>query len=234
MVPLSEILGYEFTQPKLLREALSHPSLMYEQQKAVANNQRMEFLGDAVLQLTLSEMLYRLFPKAQEGQLTQLRSQLVSTRSLANLARNLDLGPQILMGRSEEINGGRDRDNSLADVFEAILAAIYLDGGLDQARSFVERIFTPRIQSTLEKAGTANPKGKLQEMVQVHSAELPIYTMANSIGPDHDKLFTATVSWRGELLGTGIANSKKAAEAMAAGQAVSSPILKRLLAQKPA
>jgi ribonuclease III len=175
MADLTDILGHQFQQPLLLQEALSHPSLMYEQQRSVASNQRLEFLGDAVLQLTLSEMLFRLFPKAQEGQLTQLRAQLVSTRSLASIARSMDLGAHICMGRSEEVNGGRERENSLADTFEAVLAAIYLDAGLPAARAFVERVFSPRIHTTVQSTATANPKGRLQEMIQDRTAELPVY-----------------------------------------------------------
>jgi ribonuclease III len=231
MAQITEILGYTFQQPELLREALSHPSLMYEQQKAVGNNQRLEFLGDSVLQLTLSEIIFRLFPKAQEGYLTQLRAQLVSTKSLANLARSMQLGAFIFMGRSEDQNGGRDRDNSLADVFEAILAAIYLDGGLPAASAYVQRVFGPAIQSTVAKGARANPKGKLQELTQVRSSELPIYTMADSEGPEHAKVFTATVHWQGQLLGTGVANSKKDAEALAASEALDSAALTDLLAK---
>jgi ribonuclease III len=231
MTELTAILGYEFKQLAFLREALSHPSLSYENQRNVASNQRLEFLGDAVLQLTLSEMLFRLFPKAQEGQLTQLRAQLVSTRSLASIARQMDLGPHILMGRSEELNGGRDRENSLADVFEAILAAIYLDSGLESARAFVERVFTPHLSLTLQSSSQANPKGKLQELIQDKTEELPIYTVTDSVGPDHAKLFTANVHWQKVLLGQGIARSKKEAEALAAAQALKSPLLKQMMEQ---
>jgi ribonuclease-3 len=229
MTELTNILGYEFKQPKFLREALSHPSLSYENQKNVASNQRLEFLGDAVLQLTLSEMLFSLFPKAQEGQLTQLRAQLVSTRSLAKIARQMPLGPHILMGRSEELNGGRDRENSLADVFEAILAAIYLDTGLDSARAFVERIFTPHLSITLQSSSHANPKGKLQELIQDKTEELPVYTVTDSVGPDHAKLFTANVHWQKVLLGQGVARSKKEAEALAAAEALKSSLLKSMM-----
>jgi ribonuclease III len=231
MAELTDILGYEFKQLKLLREALSHPSLSYENQQNVVSNQRLEFLGDAVLQLTLSEMLFRLFPKAQEGQLTQLRAQLVSTRSLASMARGMDLGPHILMGRSEELNGGRDRENSLADVFEAILAAIYLDSGLEAASAFVQRVFTPHISLTVQSAASANPKGRLQELIQDKTEELPIYSVADSMGPDHAKVFTASVHWRSVLLGQGIARSKKEAEALAAAQALASPMLKKMIEQ---
>lgn len=231
MADLADILGHSFLQPKLLQEALSHPSLMYEQQRSAASNQRLEFLGDAVLQLTLSEMLFRLFPKAQEGVLTQLRAQLVSTRSLAGIARGMELGAHIRMGRSEELNGGRERENSLADTFEAVLAAIYLDAGLDAARAFVERVFSERIPLTVQSTATANPKGRLQEMIQDRTAELPVYSMTNSVGPDHAKVFTASVHWQGQLLGQGAARSKKEAEALAATKALESELLQRLISE---
>jgi ribonuclease III len=231
MPDLTDILGYEFKHASLIREALTHPSVGYEDHKATISNQRLEFLGDAVLQLTLSELLYRLYPKAQEGTLTQIRALLVSTKSLADVARHMDLGPQLKMGRCEEAAGGRDRDNSLADAFEAILAAIYLDGGMDAAKSFVTRIFAQRIASSDPAAISANPKGRLQELVQDKTDELPIYKVTNSTGPDHNKVFTANVSWRGVALGQGIARNKKDAEAQAASQALGSPVLKKLLAE---
>jgi ribonuclease III len=176
-------------------------------------------------------MLFRLFPKAQEGELTQLRAQLVSTRSLATRARELNLGAHILMGKNEESQGGRDRENSLADVFEAILAAIYLDSGLEDAVSFVQRVFTPHISLTLQRASQANPKGKLQELIQSKCDERPVYTMSQATGPDHAKLFTVDVHWKEALLGQGIANTKREAEAQAAAQALKSPRLKKLLAE---
>lgn len=222
MHPLETIIGHTFRSLALLDEALSHSSLSYESQRHQADNQRLEFLGDAVLQITLSDELYRRLPDADEGALTKARSQLVSTKALARLARSLQLGPHIRMGRGEEQNGGRDRDNILADTLEAIAGAIFLDSGLEAAARFVLHVFSPGLD-TLDEDEHHNPKGQLQELTQSVTATPPAYTITAITGPDHDRTFAAAVSWQGISLGAGTGRSKKEAEVAAARQALSNP-----------
>ncbi len=230
MEPLESILGYTFRDPVLLVEALTHASLAYEQQRPTKDNQRLEFLGDAVLQLVLSEALFHRMPHTDEGGLTKTRASLVSTKALSKLTRSLQLGQYIAMGRGEETNGGRDRDSTLADVFEALLGAAFLDGGLSAASGIVMRLMRDLLAdepSSLEEH--TNPKGVLQELTQDVTNLLPTYQILGATGPDHEKLYEAVVSWHGQPLGQGSGRSKKEAEIEAARAAIRNPLLRDLV-----
>ena len=218
--PLEHTLGYPFRQPQLLEEALTHASLAYETQRPQPSNQRLEFLGDAVLQLVLSEALYQTRPRADEGELTTTRASLVSTKALSAVARQHELGQHLIMGRGEAANGGRDRDNILADTMEAIIGAAFLDGGMPAATTVVRNLYGPRLYSKDSPSRELNPKGLLQELIQSHTTDLPRYTITAETGPAHSRTFHAAISWQGEVIGQGTGRSKKDAEMEAAKAAV--------------
>jgi ribonuclease-3 len=206
-----------FKQPKLLAEALTHPSLAHEQGAEHCNhNQRLEFLGDAVLQLLLTDQIYRLHPNMPEGKLTQIRAHLANRHALHRRAVAIDLGKHLLLGKGEEASGGRERLSNLADAFEALLGAIYLDGGIRAARGFVRRQFASEFKLIKETAPHQNPKGRLQELLQARSASNPQYRVIHESGPDHNKNFEAIVEWEGQEIGRGRGHSKKTAEVAAA------------------
>jgi ribonuclease-3 len=209
-------LGYSFTDPSFLRLALTHPSIAHEQSAPIQTNQRLEFLGDAVLQLVLTGELYEKFPAFGEGPLTKARAQLVNRRSLAEQARQLGLGQQLILSRGEEISGGRERLSALADTFEALLGAIFLDGGFEAARSFILRQFRASFGELSDIPTLENPKGELQEFLQATSTEAPRYHVVSASGPDHDRVFECTVHHGGTELARGQGKSKKAAESEAA------------------
>jgi ribonuclease-3 len=229
MDTLETILGHSFRDPALLRLALTHGSVGYEAQRPQADNQRLEFLGDAVLQLTLSDLLFRRLPTADEGELTKARAQLVSTKALARIARRIGLGVHLRMGRGEEANGGRDRDSTLADALEAIAGAIHLDAGKAATDTFTLRLFGEDLESLRHGPLDTNPKGQLQEMIQALSTESPSYRIVDETGPDHAKNFVAIVEWQSQELGRGDGASKKEAETQAAHQALANPSLRKLL-----
>jgi ribonuclease III len=220
---IQSVLGYTFQDLSLLKEALTHASLGYENQKPQRDNQRLEFLGDAVLQLILSEMVYRQFGQADEGLLTKVRAQLVSTKAFSAVARRIQLGQFILMGRAEENNGGRERESTLADAFEAIAGAIYLDGGIEAAKKMAQLFFQQQILDFGSSPIDQNPKGQLQEILQSISPQSPTYQIVEESGPDHAKSFHTIVSWGGRELGRGAGKSKKEAEVEAARNALTSP-----------
>jgi ribonuclease-3 len=209
-------LGYEFNDPGLLRLALTHPSVAHEQGLPIQTNQRLEFLGDAVLQLALTRELYEKFLAFGEGPLTKARAKLVNRRSLAERARQLGLGRYLIVSRGEEISGGRERLSALADTFEALLGAIFLDRGFEVARDFILRQFRSGFGELSAIPILENPKGELQEFLQSISSEAPRYHVASVSGPDHDRLFECTVHHGGVELARGRGKSKKAAESEAA------------------
>jgi ribonuclease-3 len=225
MEPLESVLGYSFNDPQKLIEALTHASLGYESQRTQPDNQRLEFLGDSVFQLTLSEMLFLKLPQANEGVLTKTRAELVSTKALAQVARRLNLSGYLLMGRGEESSGGRERDKTLADTLEAIAGAIYLDGGMEAAKKFAVHLFSELLASISSTPAEQNPKGHLQEVLQSYGNVAPTYSIVQETGPDHAKSFESTVSWQGVLLGRGQGRSKKEAEVDAARSALNSETL---------
>jgi ribonuclease III len=220
-------LGYTFHDFNLLRLALTHPSVAHEPGAAVQTNQRLEFLGDAVLQLVLTKQLYEKFPAFDEGPLTKARAKLVNRRALAERGRKLDLGRHLTVTRGEEISGGRERPSSLADAYEALVGAIFLDGGFEAAREFILREFQDAYSELSEIPILENPKGELQELLQSVSTEAPQYHVVSSSGPDHDRIFECTVQHGGAELARGSGKSKKLAESEAALAA-----LKKLREQK--
>ncbi len=213
---LQACLGYSFRDPGLLRLALTHPSVAHELGSPAQTNQRLEFLGDAVLQLVLTQELYERFPEASEGPLTKARARLVNRRSLAERARALDLGGALILSHGEEAQGGRERPTALADAFEAVLGAMHLDGGFTAVREFIRREFRLALGELPVRAISENPKGELQELLQTSSLETPRYEVVSTTGPDHDRVFECIVRHHGRELARGVGKSKKAAESEAA------------------
>jgi ribonuclease-3 len=209
-------LGYIFRDPAFLRLALTHPSVAHEHGSPMETNQRLEFLGDAVLQLVLTRELYEKFPAFGEGPLTKARAKLVNRRTLAERARHLGLGQHLILSRGEELHGGRDRSSALADTYESLLGAILLDGGFDAAHDFILRHFQAAFGGLSVIPILENPKGELQELLQSDSAEAPHYNVVSATGPDHDRIFECTVHHGGAELAHGQGKSKKAAESEAA------------------
>lgn len=219
-----QILGHRFRDQALLDQALTHKSHVNEtKQKHAKHNERLEFLGDAVLTLIVSEHLAALFPASTEGDLSKLKARLVSEVSLATAARRLHLGALIRLGRGEELTQGREKPSILANTLEAIVAALYLDGGLDCARTFVLRMFAGEFQAVQEVGGPASThdyKTRLQEWCQKEYDTLPHYVIVRETGPDHQKTFEVQLSVKGDVLGVGMGRTKKEAEQMAAKQAL--------------
>src|SRR5205085_10187912 len=218
--PLEERIGYKFRNPLLLAEALTHPSLGHETQQRHFDNQRLEFLGDAILQLVVTEYLFGHFGDQPEGQLTKLRSRLVSRDTLKERAIALDLGHFLLLGRGEDASGGRSRASTLADAFEALIGAIYLDGGLDETRKFILQQAKENLEQLALEPVDINPKGDLQEVLQSISPRSPVYETISESGPEHDKRFVVQAVWEGIVLGQGNGRSKKQAETTAALEAM--------------
>ena len=183
MQPIEQRIGYKFRNSLLLAEALTHPSLAYETQKPHFDNQRLEFLGDAVLQLILTTDLYHRFPEFAEGTMTKLRSRLVSRAALQEYARDIGLGQYLLIGKGEESSGGRDRPSTLADAFEALIGAIYLDSGFPEAQRFVLECCEEKMTRIAAKPIEKNPKGELQEILQSLSQRGPTYRVVSETGP---------------------------------------------------
>lgn len=213
---LQNQISYTFRDPALLRLALTHPSVAHEQGVPVQTNQRLEFLGDAVLQLILTRELYLNFPAFGEGPLTKARAKLVNRRTLAEHARQLRLGGHLILSRGEELHGGRERLSALADTFEALLGAIFLDGGFEAASEFILRQFHGAVGTLSVIPTLENPKGELQELLQSTSSQAPQYHVVAASGPDHDRVFECTVHHNGIELARGQGKSKKAAESEAA------------------
>lgn len=220
MNPLERRIGYKFRNSLLLAEALTHPSLSFERKTFHFDNQRLEFLGDAVLQLVITHHLYRLFPGFSEGQLTKLRSRIVSREGLKQHAVALDLGQYLMLGRGEEASHGRERISTLADAFEALLGAIYLDSDLETVRRFILRVAGDTLGTVAREPSEHNPKGELQELLQSISSQGPDYEVISETGPDHRKQFISSVLWEGKELGRGSGQSKKQAEIKAAADAL--------------
>lgn len=217
---LQDRLGHVFARPELLREALTHPSYANEHADAGPNNQRLEFLGDAVLQLAVTEALYALFPAEQEGALSKRRSILTKGRCLTGLALELGLDRALRLGASENNTGGRARSSNLEDVFEAVVGALHLDAGAARAREIVLAIYGP-LEPRLAAGGAHdNPKGRLQELLQASNGGALAYDTAQSGGADHAKEYASRVRLGDRLLGEGRGMSKKAAEEAAARQAL--------------
>jgi ribonuclease-3 len=216
LADLQARLGHTFRDEALLRLALTHPSVAHEKGAAIEHNQRLEFLGDAVLQLALTRELYEKFPSFDEGPLTKARAKLVNRRTLAVHGRSLLLGEHLILSRGEESHGGRERSSALADAFESVIGAIFLDGGYEAARGFILREFAPSLYEMGAPPTLENPKGELQELLQAKSPDAPKYHVVSATGPDHDRVFECTVHHGGVELARGTGKSKKAAESEAA------------------
>jgi ribonuclease-3 len=221
MNPLEERILYKFRNGLLLAEALTHPSISLERKNYPFDNQRLEFLGDSVIQVSVTEHLFRMFPDFGEGQLTKLRTRIVSRTALRNRAAKLDLGSYIMMGRGEESSGGRERASTLAEVFESLVGAIYLDGGFDAARIFILRQMEEVFTEIANQPEEINPKGFLQEILQAIEPAAPEYQILSQSGPEHSKNFICSVVWNGQELGRGCGSSKKEAQVAAAQVALS-------------
>lgn len=214
--PLEARLGHAFRDAALLRLALTHSSIAHELEISVQHNQRLEFLGDAVLGLVITRELYERFPAFGEGPLTKARAQLVNQSTLAEQGRELGLGEFLVMSKGELAHGGRERPSALADAYEAVAGAIYLDGGYEAASQFVLRCFRDCFGEFSALPNLSNPKGELQEMLQCKSNEAPRYEIISASGPDHDRNFECAVYHEGRELGRGQGKSKRLAESAAA------------------
>lgn len=211
-------LGHFFKDLTLLRMALTHPSVAHEMGPGVTvyHNQRLEFLGDAVLQLVLTKELYMKFPAYGEGPLTKARAQLVNRKMLADHGMKLGIGQYLIISRGEEISGGRERQSSLADAYEAVMGAVFLDSNYEVARDLILREFADVFTGLKVLPTIDNPKGELQELLQAATNEAPAYRLESTTGPDHDRVFECTVHHRGVELGRGTGKNKKEAESAAA------------------
>ena len=221
---LQSLLGYRFKAPALLEEALTHSSHVNEQKTLpLPHNERLEFLGDAVLSLAMSEYLAFAFPQSPEGILSKLKAKVVSEGSLAQVARRLGLGEHLKLGRGEDRSKGREKDSLLADALEAVLAAVHLDGGFEVSRAVTRHIFAEElanIAAQQEQPGAGDYKTQFQEWCQKTHSTLPCYVTTRETGPDHQKLFAVELSVQGKAVGTGSGRSKKEAEQQAAKQAL--------------
>ncbi len=215
---LEKKIEYCFREKALLKQALTHSSFVNEQRiKKLPDYERLEFLGDAVLELTTSDFLFRRFPDVREGELTKRRASIVCGSSLAQCAENISLGEYILMGRGEESTGGRHKENMISDVMEAVIGAIYLDGGFEKAVAFIQRFVLSDFE---EKRLFYDSKTLLQEYVQKEKGVVLDYVLVNEYGPDHSREFVVEARVNGNTVGKGIGKTKKGAEQQAAYEAL--------------
>ncbi|MDE0142105.1 MAG: ribonuclease III [Caldilineaceae bacterium] len=219
---LEEAVGVRFNDRALLQRAFVHRSYLHEAEddSQLQDNQRLEFLGDAVLSFVVSELLFRRYPERREGELTNLRSALVKRETLSRFARELGLGDSLLLGRGEEESGGRGRHTTLCDTYEAFIGAFYLDQGLSALRQFLEPRLIEEIGRVAQHALTKDPKSRLQEWVQAAMGQTPRYRTVHTEGPDHARLFTRQVTIGKQPYGVGQGQSKQEAEQAAAAMAL--------------
>lgn len=218
---LQQELGYTFTDPDLPLQALTHKSFSNEQRdKDAPHNERLEFLGDAVLELAVSDRIYKLYPAINEGGLTRIRAEVVCEKGLNKIARRLNLGAGLRLGRGEEKCGGRNKASLLSDALEALIGAVFVESGYVAACNVVEKIFAEDIDHSANFSFGTDYKTALQENLQAGFGRLPEYQLVKVDGPDHDRVFTIQVSFDGQVLGTGEGSSKKQAEQNAASQAL--------------
>lgn len=213
---IQSILAHRFSSFTQLEQALTHPSFHNERGGEFGDYQRLEFLGDAVLGMLLAEMLYSRYPHAAEGDLSRFRAQLAGQGTLAGLARNRGLGAFIRVGRGEEQSDGRDKDSILCDILEALLAAVYLDGGLEAARRLVTELFDELLDHPLDSVVSRDAKSELQELLSARGMAPPQYRLADESGPPHNRTFSFLVLVDGEVVAEGRGRSKKAAQQAAA------------------
>ncbi len=212
---LEAAIGYRFRNISFLQNALAHSSYANERwHNSLMSNERLEFLGDSILGMVVADHLYRSFPNRPEGELTRMRADMVCERALAKVANQIGLGGHILLGKGEELGGGRSRESILADAVESIIAACYLDGGMEAAKLFIDRFVLSDVPVT--KLHNTDYKTALQELVQQKKNQIIQYTLVGESGPDHDKQFRVELSLNGEVVGHGTGTSKKRAEQEAA------------------
>ncbi len=220
MQELEKNLKYEFKNISLLKNALTHSSYANEARSGLSSNERLEFLGDSVLSIVVSDYIYKRFSSLPEGELTKIRASLVCEKSLAQFSAELQIGNFLLLGKGEQANGGAKRPSILADAFEAVLAAMYLDGGMDVAREHVLRFITKELDKNNEYETFHDYKTMLQEIIQRNPGEKLSYILVGESGPEHNKSFTFEVRINSNPIGTGTGHSKKEAEQLAAKQAL--------------
>ncbi len=214
---LQKILGVTLNQPALLEQALVHSSFINENTaSAISHNERLEFIGDAVLGLIIADRIYQELPALSEGEMTKARATLVRGDTLASIASNIKLGDFLYMGKGEEASGGRIKAPNLAGALEAVIAAIYLDQGIDTAKDVVSRLFAKEWKKLVNQGIGIDYKSKLQELTQSKYQSAPVYRLVAETGPDHDKMFTVEVIVNGKAWGIGKGKSKKLAETEAA------------------
>jgi ribonuclease-3 len=219
MISLENRIGYTFKNKALLNRALSHSSYANENKSAGGSNERLEFLGDAVLSIIVSDAIFRDYTNLPEGELTRIRASLVCEKSLFGFAKQIDLGSYIMLGRGERQTGGNERPSILSDAFEALIAAVYLDGGMKAAADFVMGFVRPELEQ--HDGGVFKDfKTKLQEIIQQNPEEQLEYRLVSESGPDHDKRFTIEVCLNSNVIGRGTGHSKKQAEQLAAKEAI--------------
>jgi ribonuclease-3 len=217
LVALAQRLGHDFSDVALLRRAMAHRSYCAEA-PGEPSNERLEFLGDAVLGWVVADLVYGRYADLPEGKLTDLRKSVVNAHALASVARHVELGPCLLLGRGEDAGGGRDKPSILSDALEAVIGAVYLDGGPEAAHALVERLLGGALHRAAASLDHLDHKTRLQELAARLAEAAPVYVVRGE-GPDHQKRFFATVYLRGEVLGEGQGGSKKAAEQAAAAEA---------------
>ena len=216
---LENAIGYRFHNISLLQNALAHSSYANERwHDSLKSNERLEFLGDSILGMVVADHLYRNFPDRPEGELTRMRADMVCEKALAQVANQIGLGEHLLLGKGEEQGGGRGRDSILADAVESIIAACYLDGGMEAAKAFISRFVLVNVP--VSRLTNADYKTALQELVQQKRNQVLTYTMVGESGPDHDKRFEVELTLNGQVVGHGIGSSKKRAEQDAARNAM--------------
>lgn len=213
-------LGYRFTDLRLLQRALVHSSYAFEQSQGGKDYEKLEFLGDAVLDLVVGHMLFHRYRELREGELTRLRSSLVNEQHLAKMARDLELGDYLALGKGEDASHGRQKPSILSCAFEAVIGAVFEDGDYQTVATLVEQLFMPVIDGKKEELLIADAKSRLQEILQEKHNEAPTYRIENEEGPSHQKVFTISVCFQDQPLGTGVAGSKKEAEQRAAAAAI--------------
>lgn len=212
---LEEAIGYHFHNLSLLQNALAHSSYANEHwHNSLMSNERLEFLGDSILGMLVAAYLYRNFPNRPEGELSRMRADMVCETALAQVAEEIDLGKHLLLGKGEEQNGGRSRSSILADAVESVIAACYLDGGMEAAKGFIQRFVLPNVP--VQEMHNADYKSALQELVQRKRDQVLSYSLLSETGPDHDKCFLVEVCLNGKSVGRGTGSSKKRAEQEAA------------------
>ena len=216
---LEEAIGYHFHNISLLQNALTHSSYANERwHNSLLSNERLEFLGDSILGMVVAEYLFRTFPNRPEGELTRMRADMVCEKTLAAVANEIRLGEHLLLGHGEEQGGGRSRNSILADAMESVIAACFLDGGMEAAQRFIRRFIL--VEVPVSKLHNVDYKTELQELVQQKRNQVLTYTLAGESGPGHDKQFEVEVSLNGRVVGRGCGSSKKRAEQDAARAAI--------------